>query len=152
MVRKSCFVLLLLGTLPLFARTWADNRSSAPDAKSAIRKVLDDQSEAWNRGDLEAFMAGYWNSSQLTFFSGKDRMSGWQATIERYRKRYQSAGHEMGKLTFSGIEIEPLGPESAFVRGQWKVVTTKETLSGLFTLVFKKQPEGWRIVHDHTSG
>jgi len=119
--------------------------------KAAIQRVLDDQAKAWNKGDLEGFMDGYWKSPDLTFSSGKDRTHGWDATLQRYRKRYQAEGREMGKLTFSEIQIETLGPESAFVRGRWKVVNSKETLGGQFTLVFKKFPEGWRIIHDHTS-
>jgi beta-aspartyl-peptidase (threonine type) len=122
------------------------------DPKAAIQKVLDDQVAAWNKGDLEGFMAGYWKSPDLSFYSGKDKTRGWQATYERYRKRYQAEGREMGKLTFSDIEIEVLGPDSAFVRGRFKLATSKEDLGGLYTLIFKKLPEGWRIVHDHTSG
>ena len=117
----------------------------------AIRKVLDDQVAAWNKGDLEGFMAGYWKSDELTFFSGKEVTKGWNATLERYKKRYQSEGKEMGKLTFSELSIDVLGPEAAVVRGRWKVVTSKETLQGLFTLIFKKTADGWKIVHDHTS-
>jgi ketosteroid isomerase-like protein len=145
----TCLSACLVMTLPTRGADKNADPSSAQQA--AIRRVLGDQVEAWNRGDLEGFMAGYWKSPQLTFFSGKDRMSGWDATIERYRKRYQAEGKEMGKVSFSDLEIEPLGPESAYVRGRWKVVTSKETLGGLFTLIFKKQPEGWRIAHDHTS-
>jgi beta-aspartyl-peptidase (threonine type) len=120
-------------------------------AKKAVRQVLDDQVQAWNKADLEGFMKGYWKSPKLTFFSGKDITQGWQATIERYRKRYQTEGRKMGKLTFSDLEIEALGASHALARGRWKVVLDKETLNGLFTLMFKKFPEGWRIVHDHTS-
>jgi beta-aspartyl-peptidase (threonine type) len=129
-------------------------RSAEPDkaaAAKAIAQVLEDQAAAWNKGDLKGFMAGYWKSPDLTFFSGKDRTRGWQATLERYEKRYQAEGKEMGKLTFSELDIDVLGPDSAVVRGRWKVVTSKETLGGLFTLILKKMPEGWRIVHDHTS-
>jgi beta-aspartyl-peptidase (threonine type) len=121
-------------------------------AKDAIRKVLDDQAAAWNKGDLEGFMAGYWKSDKLTFFSGKDKTEGWQATLDRYRKRYQADGKEMGKLTFSDLQIEILGPDSAFVRGCYRLVLSKETPQGRFTLIFKKTADGWRIVHDHTSG
>lgn len=118
----------------------------------AIRTVLTDQVVAWNKGDLQGFMAGYWRSDALTFFSGKDATRGWAATLERYQKRYQAEGKEMGKLTFSELEIDMLGADAAFVRGRWKVVQRKETHAGLFTLIVKKVPEGWRIVHDHTSG
>jgi uncharacterized protein (TIGR02246 family) len=123
------------------------------EEQQAIQDVLDAQVAAWNRGDLEAFMTGYWKSPDLTFFAGKDAMLGWQAAIDRYRKRYQAEGRDkMGTLSFSELKIELLGPDSAFVRGRWKLVMAKEPLGGLFTLVFKKKSEGWRIVHDHTSG
>jgi beta-aspartyl-peptidase (threonine type) len=120
-------------------------------ARDAIRKVLDDQAAAWNRGDLEGFMAGYWKSPDLTFFSGKDRLRGWQATLDRYRKRYQGEGREMGKLTFSELQIDLLGPDAAVVRGRFRLQLQKDTPTGLFTLIFRRLPEGWRIVHDHTS-
>jgi len=122
-----------------------------PDA-AAVRAVLEAQVAAWNRGDLEAFMAGYWQSDALTFFSGKDRTQGWQATLKRYRKKYQADGKEMGQLSFSDLEVRLAGPDTAWVRGRWQVVTSRETVGGLFTLIFEKKAEGWRIVHDHTSG
>ena len=93
----------------------------------------------------------YWKSDKLSFYSGKDKTAGWQATLERYRKRYQGEGREMGQLSFSELEIDLLGPDSALVRGRWQVVLSKDKPSGLFTLLVKKLPEGWRIVHDHTS-
>jgi beta-aspartyl-peptidase (threonine type) len=123
----------------------------ARTARAAIKQVLDDQVAAWNKGDLKGFMVGYWNSPELTFFSGKDKQRGWEATYERYRKRYQAEGREMGKLSFNELQIEMLGSEGAFVRGKFNLVTSKETFTGLFTLIFKKLPDGWRIIHDHTS-
>jgi beta-aspartyl-peptidase (threonine type) len=148
-------LLFLVSAPVLTALAASSGKQSKPDdtaaARKAVRQVLDTQVKAWNKGDLEGFMKGYWKSPRLTFFSGKDRTQGWQATIERYRKRYQTEGRKMGKLTFSDLEIEVLGPTHAWVRGRWKVVRDKETLSGLFTLIFKKQSDGWRIVHDHTS-
>ncbi len=120
--------------------------------KQAIRKILDGQEAAWNRGDLEGFMKGYWKSDQLSFFSGNDRKAGWQVTLERYRARYQGEGKEMGKLRFSEVDIELLSLEAALVRGRFTLETSKGKPTGLFTLILKKRPEGWRIVHDHTSG
>lgn len=122
------------------------------DARKAIENVLHMQQEAWNRSDLEAFMTGYWNSPELTFFSGAKAHDGWQAAMDRYRAAYASPGHEMGKLEFSGIRIEMLAADAAFVRGAWGL-TMKDgkTPHGLFTLVFRKFPAGWKIVHDHTS-
>ena len=72
--------------------------------------------------------------------------------MERYRKKYQADGKEMGKVTFTDLDLELLGPEAILARGRWKVEASKETHQGLFTLVMRKFPEGWRIVHDHTSG
>ena len=119
--------------------------------KNEIRSVLDRQVIAWNKGDLEGFMEGYWNSDQLSFYSGATRTSGWQTTLNRYRGRYQSAGSEMGALTFSDLEIEMLSSTSAFVRGNWKLKMTNSEPGGLFTLIFRKLNGKWRIVHDHTS-
>jgi ketosteroid isomerase-like protein len=119
--------------------------------QKAVRVVLDAQVAAWNKGDLKGFMAGYWKSEKLTFFSGDKIEHGWQATYDRYQKRYQAEGREMGKLTFSELDIEILDADTAWVRGRWKLVTSKDSPGGLFTLIFKKFPEGWRIVHDHTS-
>ena len=75
----------------------------------------------------------------------------WQATLERYQKRYQGAGKEMGQLAFEDLQIDLLAADSAWVRGRYQLVTGKATFTGLFTLIVKKFPEGWRIVHDHTS-
>jgi len=121
-------------------------------AKAEVEHVLRTQQEAWNRHDLEAFMAGYWNSPELTFFSGAKENHGWQATMDRYRTTYTSPGHEMGKLELSDLRIGVLGQDAAFVRGSWKLTMSDgKTPHGLFTLVFRKLPEGWKIVHDHTS-
>ena len=132
---------------------WLPNQAMAWTlVTKAIERVLHTQQNAWNRHDLEGFMAGYWNSSDLTFFSGAKEQDGWQATIERYLATYRSPGHEMGKLEFSGLRIEVLGQEAAFVRGAWKLTMSDgKTPHGLFTLVFRKFPNGWKIVHDHTS-
>ena len=121
-------------------------------SEAAIETVLRTQQDAWNRHDLDAFMAGYWNSPDLTFFSGANERNGWQATLDRYRAAYASRGHEMGKLDFSGLRVEMLGSDAAFVRGSWHLTMPDgKTPHGLFTLVFRKFPDGWKIVHDHTS-
>jgi len=122
------------------------------DTRSAVELVLRRQQAAWNRHDLEGFMAGYRNSPELTFFSGAKEADGWQAALERYRAAYSSPGREMGKLEFSGLRIETLGPSAAFVRGVWQLTMPDgKTPHGLFTLVFRRFPDGWKIVHDHTS-
>jgi ketosteroid isomerase-like protein len=127
--------------------------SQAAGQEAAIRKILQSQVEAWNRHDLEGFMAGYWNSPSLTFFSGATETQGWQATLERYRKKYQSEDAEMGKLEFSDLQVEMLGPKAGFVRGKFLLTLSNgKQPHGLFTLIFRQFSEGWRIVHDHSSG
>jgi ketosteroid isomerase-like protein len=152
---SSALASLLAVLVLLFA---SHNRARAQDDGSygndhkAIERVLRKQQEAWNRHDLEAFMSGYWNSPQLTFFSGAEEHDGWQDTLDRYLKTYAGPGHEMGKLEFSGLRVEVLGQQSAYVRGAWKLtMSAGKKPHGLFTLVFHKFPEGWKIVHDHTS-
>jgi ketosteroid isomerase-like protein len=127
-------------------------QNSKPDVKSAVEQVLRRQQEAWNRHDLEDFMSGYWNSPDLTFFSGVQKTSGWQPSLERYRKNYQGEGQEMGKLEFSDLNIQELASDAALARGAWHLTLSDgKTPHGLFTLIFRKFPDGWKIVHDHTS-
>jgi beta-aspartyl-peptidase (threonine type) len=118
----------------------------------AVTQVLGSQVKAWNNHDLQAFMAGYWNSPDLTFFSGANERRGWQETVDRYKAAYQSPGHEMGRLEFANMRVEMLGTAAAFVRGEWHLTMSDgKTPHGLFTLVLRKFPDGWKIVHDHTS-
>ena len=147
---------MMLGKVCLLALVWINGTDLAQSPASAdagaVEQVLREQSAAWNRRDLEAFMASYWNSPSLTFYSGAEISAGWQATLERYRLRYQATGKEMGRLVFSDLRIEMLGPESAFVRGSYELTMSDgKTPHGIFTLIFRKFPDGWKIVHDHTS-
>ena len=148
-MRTTYWILsLLLASLTALAQAHQDEDK----VKTPVGQVLRQQQDAWNRHDLEAFMTGYWNSPELTFFSGARQTSGWQSTIARYRKTYQSGGREMGKLEFSDLNIQALGPDAAFVRGAWHLTMADgKTPHGLFTLIFRKFPGGWKIVHDHTS-
>jgi beta-aspartyl-peptidase (threonine type) len=142
----------LLATLFLVPMLAYAGASSDQETKTAVENVLRTQQAAWNRHDLEGFMAGYWNSPQLTFFSDAHETSGWEGALARYRNRYQGEGKEMGKLEFSELRIEPLGSDAAFVRGAWHLTLSDgKTPHGIFTLVFRRFPEGWKIVHDHTS-
>src|SRR5215470_8478987 len=90
-----------------------------PMERATIQRVIDDQAKAWNKGDLPGFMKGYLESDDLTFFSGDKKTKGWKATLERYQKRYQADGKEMGKLTFEELTIELLGDDHALVRGRY---------------------------------
>jgi ketosteroid isomerase-like protein len=146
-------ILLAAMTISTVCLTACQKQAATSDAESVaqIRAVLDRQVEAWNRRDLEGFMDGYWNSPDLTFYSGTTPVSGWETTIGRYRQRYQSDGAEMGNLEFSDLIIEPLGPNAAFVRGRWRLQMSSGEQTGLYTLTFRKFADGWKIIHDHTS-
>ncbi len=122
------------------------------DPTTAVRALLDTQVTAWNHADLDGFLATYWDSPHLVFQSGGTRTKGLAATRERYKKRYQSQGRAMGRLSFTEIEIEPLSETTALALGRWQLTLPDgSTPNGLFTLILKKLPEGWRITHDHTS-
>jgi ketosteroid isomerase-like protein len=147
-VRIALIVVLIAAAVMLAMRGRQDGQKS----EEAIRKVLDDQVSAWNRGDLEWFMQGYWKSDGLTFFSDDNVEHGWQETYDRYRRRYQAEGKEMGTLTFEQLQIDLTGPKNATVRGHWQLTFKDDkTRSGLFTLLFREESQGWRIIHDHTS-
>lgn len=151
-MRRSASFLLGILLFTMATNLHAQQNSDASAGKDAVEQVLRVQQEAWNRHDLDGFMAGYWNSAELTFFSGAKQTAGWQGTIDRYKATYASPGHEMGKLEFSGLRIEMLGADAAFVRGAWGLTMPDgKTPHGLFTLVFRKFADGWKIVHDHTS-
>jgi len=143
---KNLIVCLLLCSPFVLTAGEGDN------PKDAIRKVLDAQVQAWNKGDLLGFMEGYWKSPDLSFFSGNNKAAGWQATLERYQKKYQGEKKEMGQLAFKDLSIDLLGTDHALVKGRFQLQMKQEAPTGIFTLILKKVPAGWRIIHDHTSG
>jgi len=142
-VRKAAIGSLVI--LALVSTVAAGDSQAVQD----IHKVLADQAAAWNAKNLEGFMAYYWKSEGLTFQSGPSRLRGWQTMLDRYKKNY--AGDKWGVLSFSDLEVSVLAPDAAYVLGRWKLDGTAQPLGGVFTLVFRKFPEGWRIIHDHTS-
>ena len=125
-------------------------QSKDEKAKLAIRKVMDEQILAWNRGDVEGFMQGYWKSEELIFVSGDNVRRGWQTVTDNYKKSYNTR-EKMGVLSFNDLQITILSKDSANVLGSWKVEHEPKADQGKFTLLFRKFKEGWRIVQDHTS-
>jgi ketosteroid isomerase-like protein len=119
-------------------------------AQVDIRKVMDKQAAAWNRGDVEGFMQGYWKSEQMVFVSGNNVARGWQAALDRYKKNYDSKA-KMGTLSFTDLEITVLSKDSAVVLGSWALQRAGDNPGGKFTLIFRKFKDGWKIIHDHTS-
>jgi uncharacterized protein (TIGR02246 family) len=130
----------------------SDSKPNGRDAKTiaAIRAVLDAQTAAWNRGDVEGFMDGYARSDEIVFVSGDTLTHGWQTVLDRYKKGYDTR-EKMGTLTFSELEIKVIGKDAAVATGRWQLTREKDTPHGRFTLIFRRRAEGWRIVHDHTS-
>lgn len=136
--------------LTFAASVIAQSKSGDARIKTEIQKVLTDQTAAWNAGDIEGFMKGYWNSPELIFVSGDDVTRGWQPTVNRYKKNYDSKA-KMGVLTFSDLQIDVLSKNSAVALGSWSLARDKDNPHGKFTLIFRKFKDGWRIIHDHTS-
>jgi uncharacterized protein (TIGR02246 family) len=122
----------------------------SPNSVAEIQSVLTAQQNAWNRGDIDAFMNGYARSTSTVFVSEDEVRRGWETVRDRYRAKYSDRA-QMGALSFSDIEVTMLSPEAAFVLGRWKLKRANDEPHGRFTLIFKRLPEGWRIVHDHTS-
>jgi ketosteroid isomerase-like protein len=142
---RSCIVLAILFlTAGSLAQT--GNLKSERD----ITKVLTDQVAAWNRGDIDGFMRGYWKSDKLIFVSGDNVTRGWQPTLDRYKKSYDTRA-KMGTLSFSDLEINVLSKDAAVVLGSWSLARDGDDPHGKFTLTFRRFSEGWRIIIDHTS-
>jgi uncharacterized protein (TIGR02246 family) len=119
----------------------------------AIRTMMKDSADAWNRGDLPAFAAWYENSPETTFMGKEVIRGGVAAILERYRKAY-STREAMGTLTFSEIEVRPLAAGLALVTGKFELQRTPAgggPAWGRYTLVVRQTAKGWRIIHDHTS-
>ncbi len=118
--------------------------------KQAILKVLSVQNQAWNRGDLDAFMQGYWRSDSLLFVGKSGPKYGWQTTLDNYKKGYPDKT-AMGQLTFDILKVQLLDKTNAFVLGGWRLKREKDAPGGYFTLWFRKINGEWKIVADHSS-
>lgn len=118
--------------------------------RAAIDGVLKAQQAAWNRGDVDAFLVGYWQSPELTFSGTNGISRGWEGVLARYKKNYPNR-EAMGELNFSDLEFRFLGSDAALVLGKWHLKREMGDIGGVFSLVWQKFPEGWKIIHDHTS-
>ena len=118
--------------------------------KAAITAVLNAQQAAWNRGDVDAFLVGYWHSPDLTFSGSSGVSRGWDGVMARYKKNYPDQA-AMGHLDFSELEYRFLGPDAALMLGRWHLKREKGDIGGVFSLVWQRFPDGWKIIHDHTS-
>jgi ketosteroid isomerase-like protein len=143
----------LLATFALIIALGSIAKAQSEDQKKKytddIVAVMNTQSAAWNRGDIEGFMQGYWNSEKLVFVSSRVTR-GWRPTLENYKRSYPTK-EAMGTLTFSELEVTVLSKDAAVVLGSWSLQRANDNPKGKFTLIFRKLKEGWRIVHDHTT-
>ena len=140
----AIFFCILMAAIVYAAPTQPQN------ATAQIRSVLREQQEAWNRADIDGFMNGYARSPSTVFVSDDTIRRGWETVRARYRQKYSDRA-KMGALTFSDLEITQLSADAAVVLGRWRLKRANDQPHGRFTLIFKRLPEGWRIVHDHTS-
>ena len=125
------------------------SQAQSADEKS-IREILSDQTKAWNKGNLEDFMAGYWESDSLLFIGKSGVNNGWQKTLENYQKGYPDTT-AMGKLNFDLLKLRQLSPEYFFVVGKWHLQRSIGNIGGHFSLLFNKINGKWKIVADHSS-
>ena len=139
-------MLLIVAQSQRLARPGEDR---SPD-KVAIQAILEAQQKAWNNGDIDEFLEGYWRSPELTFSGSSGVSRGWDGVLARYKKNYPDRA-AMGGLDFSEIEFRFLGPDAALVLGKWHLKREKGDIGGVFTLVWQRFPKGWKIIHDHTS-
>jgi hypothetical protein len=130
----------------------ACHNPTRPDMKAEekIRTVLAEQQECWNKGDIDCFMQGYWNSDSLRFIGSSGINYGWQATLHSYKSSYPDKT-AMGKLEFDILNVEPLGTEHCLVTGKWKLIREVDEPNGLFTLIWKRFGDEWKIIYDHSS-
>ena len=123
---------------------------SQSNNEKKILGVLEQQTIAWNRGDVESFMKGYWKSDSLLFIGKNGVTHGWQRTLDNYRKSYPDAS-AMGKLSFELIHVKKLSPKYYYVVGKWMLKRSIGDLSGHYDLLFKKIKGQWVIISDHSS-
>ena len=128
----------------------AERAFDAEAVRAGVQATLDAQMDAWNSGSVRGFMDGYARTDTLTFLSGGTVRRGWEEALYGYVRGYPDA-ETMGQLTFSDLTVHPLSADRALVWGRWRLQRAEDAPGGLFTLLFASTPEGWRVVHDHTS-
>lgn len=129
---------------------WSMCIAQTPDDRKEILSVLEVQRTAWNRGDLEGYMQGYWKNDSLLFVGSRGPTYGWKQTLDNYKKGYPDKA-AMGELTFGIKKVEFLNDKAAFVLGSWHLKREKDTPNGYFTLIFRKIGGKWKVVSDHSS-
>ena len=140
-MKKGMFFALLLFAISAHAQS---------KDETAIRQLMADQTTAWNRGNLDDFMKGYWNNDSLVFIGKNGPTYGYKNALTNYKKNYDSPD-KMGQLTFTLLEINRLSPDYYFVIGKFALKRKVGDLAGTYTLLFRKINGHWKIIVDHTS-
>ena len=148
-VRRRVFLLLSL-FVALVVQLLSAAGLTEQGATGEINKVLKAQAQAWNRGDIDGYMQGYARAASTEFVSGDSVTRGWETVRNGYKAKYDSRA-KMGTLAFADVKVTELAPDSAMAVGRWRLDRKGDKPHGRFTLLLRKLPEGWRIVHDHTS-
>lgn len=125
-------------------------QSATQKVEVGVRGVLDRQVADWNRGDIPAFMSGYWESPELSMYGSQAPRVGWMTLLQNYQSRYPDRA-AMGKLTFKDLKIRSLGDKAAYALGIWRVERASGPIGGYFTVILEFIDEKWVITHDHTS-
>jgi len=150
-IRTAALILLLAAMASgVLSRHRSALASTTRGGEAEIRALLEMQTAAWNRGDVDAFLSGYWKSDETEFAGANGLVRGWQAVRDRYVRNYPDA-KAMGRLTFSHLEVHETCADAAYAIGQYQLERERDRPAGIFTLNFRKFPEGWRIVADHTT-
>ncbi len=140
---------LLTASLLLCCGSFVTGQKLKGDAESDIRRVLDRQVAAWNAGNIDEFMEGYWKSDSVQFI-GPEIVTGWTATLERYKKNYPDK-EAMGVLRFDLLQLQRVGEDAYLITGNYFLTRKKDNPHGIFTLLFRRKEGKWVIVYDHTS-
>lgn len=141
-MKKISIIIVILLILPQISFQASKNTTE-------ILCILEQQKKLWNEGNIEGFMEYYWNSESFTFQSGNNRLQGWKKLLSRYKRNYPTGN--MGTLDFTDLMIKVLSDDFAFAIGRWKLTQKDSSPEGLFTLIFQRMSDGWKIIHDHTS-
>src|SRR5689334_12257259 len=129
----------------------APKRAFAPADRDAVKALLEMQVAAWNKGDFDGYMAGYARTDWIIFTSGAKIRRGWQTTYDTFRDKYAKDPSAMGKLQFEILSIDPIGADGVVVLGNWTLTNSPADGGGVFSVVLERRPDGWKIIHDHTS-
>lgn len=150
---KAVFLFVCVSCVTVILNLDVRGQSESDDQvklREEIQQILDLQVEAWNDGNVDKFMETYWKSEKLSFSSGGKTTRGWQATLDRYKIRYDTR-EKMGTLSFDELEVSALGADHALVLGNWNLQRENDEPHGNFSLILKRFDNGWKIIHDHSS-